>query len=147
MATVRVPKAFQPGALAEGFESLTQALDDLDLAWRESQVVGMSWDNYETTPMDRLHYDLGVAVPDSVDATADFGIRVLDPFEAIELECGGPLQEIAEAWDYLYEHWFPASRYEPADLPAMKWFVPPAGAMSWDVWKVSCSIALRPARG
>lgn len=147
LATVRVPRAFQEGALATGFDRLSAALDALDLPWREAQVVGMSWDNYETTPMDRIHYDVGIAVPDTVSPTPDFGIRVLDEFDAVEIECGGPLQEIAEAWDYLYEHWFPASRYEPADLPAMKWFVPRAGEMRWDLWRVSCSIALRPARG
>ena len=31
---------------------------------------------------------------------------------------------------------------EPADLPAMKWFAPPASKMRWDEWHVACSIAL-----
>ena len=70
----------------------------------------------------------------------------LDAFEAVEVECDGPLQKIAEAWDYLYETWFPQSDYQPADLPAMKWFARPAGEVRWDRWKVACSIALERLR-
>ena len=103
----------------------------------------MSWDNYETTPMDRLHYDLGIEVPSTFDAEGPFGFRELEAFRAVEVECDGPLQQIADAWDYLYEVWFPEHDFEPADLPAMKWFAQSAGEIQWDSWRVACSIPLR----
>lgn len=93
--------------------------------------------------MDRLSYDLGVVVPDTVEASGSLGIRELDRFRAVEVACDGPLQRIADAWDYLYETWFPLSDFEPADLPAMKWFDHPASAIRWDTWQVACSIALK----
>lgn len=105
--------------------------------------MGMSWDNYETTPMDRLHYDLCVEVPETVEAAGPFGIRELGPFQAVEVDCDGPLQSIADAWDYLYETWFPQSDFEPADLPSMKWFARHAAEVRWDTWQVACSIALK----
>ncbi len=146
LAFVRVHPAFHIPALEAGFAGLVESLERRGVAWRAGQVVGMSWDNYETTPMDRLHYDLGVEVPAEVGDDGPYGIRTLDAFTAVEVECDGPLQTIAEAWDYLYETWFPASKYEPADLPAMKWFARPAGEIDFADWKVACSIALRRGR-
>ncbi len=146
LAYVRVRPAFEVPRLAAALEGLLESLEQRGTPSRKAQVVGMSWDNYETTPMDRLSYDLGVEVPPSVSETEAFGIRELDAFEAVEVECDGPLQQIAEAWDYLYETWFPQSDVQPADLPAMKWFAEPGGEVEWDTWKVACSIALEPLR-
>ena len=146
LAYTRVRPAFPVPNLEAGFTRLTEWLETRDVSWQHARVVGMSWDNYETTPMDRLSYDLGIEVPESVTADRDFGIRELGPFLAVEVVCEGPMQHIADAWDYLYETWFPEASYEPADLPAMKWFVPPAGAVRWDHWRVACSIALAPDR-
>ena len=61
----------------------------------------------------------------------------------MEVECDGPLQLIADAWDYLYETCFPQSPFEPADLLSMTWFARPAAEMRWDTWQVSCSIPLK----
>ena len=144
LAYTRIRPAFDTALLAAGLEGLLESLDELGVPWKGAQVVGMSWDNYETTPMDRIHYDLGVEVPDSLEASPAFGIRVLGPLRAVEVACDGPLQVIADAWDYLYESWFPESRFEPADLPAMKWFAQPAGELSWDTWRVACSVPLAP---
>lgn len=143
LAYTRIQTAFHVPTLAAGFDRLTQYLDDCDAPWHNARVVGMSWDNYETTPMDRLHYDLGIEVPESFMADGPYAIRELGPFRAVEVECDGPLQAIADAWDYLYETWFPQSTFEPANLPAMKWFTPRAATMRWDTWQVACSIALR----
>ena len=146
LAYTRVRPAFHVPALAAGFEGLLRSLDDLGVPWEKARVVGMSWDNYETTPMDKLHYDLCVEVPEGVEAAGPFGIRELGPFQAVEIECDGPLQSIADAWDYLYEAWFPQSPFQPADLPAMKWFARPAGELRWDTWQVACSIPLERYR-
>ncbi len=142
LAYTRVHPAFHVPGLAAGLEELLTSLETAGIPCRDSQVVGMSWDNYETTPMDKLHYDLGVEVPESVHIEPPFGVRELGAFRAVEVECCGPLQLIAEAWDFLYETWFPQSDYEPADLPAMKWFAKPAAEIRWDTWDVACSIAL-----
>ncbi len=143
LAYTRIQPAFHVPALAAGFERLVQSLEDRGVPWRKARVVGMSWDNYETTPMERLHYDLGVEVPDTVDAIGPYGIRELGPFRAVEVDCDGPLSAIANAWDYLYESWFPQSAFEPADMPSMKWFAKPASEVRWDVWQVACSIPLK----
>ena len=146
LAYTRIHPAFHVPGLAAGLEKLIESLEERGVASKNAQVVGMSWDNYETTPMDKLHYDLAVEVPERFDAEGPFGFRDFGSFQAVEVECNGPLQLIAEAWDYLYETWFPQSDFEPADLPAMKWFALPAAEVRWDSWHVACSIPLAPRR-
>lgn len=136
---------FRPDILKTGYGRLTAWLEARGIKWRELELVGMSWDHYETTPLDQVHYDLAFVVPHAVEAEGEMGIYELPAFRAVEVHCEGELAGVAAAWDYLYEVWLPASRYEPADLPAMKRFRRRPDEIGWDSWDLDCSIALRRA--
>ena len=145
LAYVRMRTWFQVEVLREGLNELTAWFDSQGLDWKERELVGMSWDHYETTPLDRLHYDLAFAVPPGVSGSGSVGTYELPSFDAVEVHCSGELATVARAWDYLYEEWFPTSRWEPGDLPAMKRFRRRPDELDWASWDLDCSIALRPA--
>ena len=145
LAYVRMRTWFRVPDLQEGLTELTAWFDQQGLDWKELELVGMSWDHYETTPLDRLHYDLAFAVPQGVSGSGSVGTYELPSFRAVEVHCGGDLATVARAWDYLYEEWFPTSRWEPGDLPAMKRFRRRPDELDWASWDLDCSIALRPA--
>ncbi len=122
VAYLRMRTWFEVEVLRPGLERLTRWLEARGIAWRGAALIGTSWDHYETTPLDRVHYDLGCVVPNDVTADGDIGIYELPALRAVEVHCAGDLGQVARAWDHLYEEWLPRSRYEPADLPAMKRF-------------------------
>jgi hypothetical protein len=59
----------------------------------------MGWDNYETTPLDRIHYDLGFEVPADVAGDERIGTYGLPGFRAVAVHCQGELRTIGRAWD------------------------------------------------
>lgn len=109
-------------------------------------MIGMSWDHYVVTPLDRVRYDFGFTVPEDLQAGEDIGIRELPAVRSVDVHCRGPLSVIARAWDYLYDEWLPSSRYEPDNLPAMKRFRRRPDEIGWNEWDLDCSIAIRPLR-
>lgn len=133
---------FQVEVLKVGYARLTEWLTTKGIDWRDCPLVGMSWDHYETTPLDRVQYDLGFVLPHPIETEPPFSSYRLPAFKAIHARCHGPLQVVAEAWDHLYNDWFPSGRFEPRDLPAMKWFRQRPDQIGWQHWELDCVVAL-----
>ncbi len=144
LAYVRLRFPFMGDALRVGYQRLTGWLDTKGFDWRRGTLLGMSWDHYETTPLEDVRFDFGFSVGDDIEADDEFAIHELPAVRAVEVYCDGPLSKVAMAWTYLYEDWLPASDYEPADLPGIKRFRRRPDEVGWDVWEVDCSIAVRP---
>ena len=147
LAYVRVRWPAVPDALAVGYETLTGWLTERGVDWRACPLVGMSWDNYETTPIERVQFDLGFGVGEDVRGDDVVGVQSLPAIEAAETRAAGPLIRIARAWDHLYERWLPGSSYEPDDLPGMKRFRVRPDEGGWERWDVDCSIPVRKRLG
>lgn len=146
MAYLRLPTPFFGEVLWNGYERILEWLDAHDVAWREQQLIGLSWDNHETTPIDQVRFDIGFTVSDEVEPEGEVSIQHLPAVRAVDVRCQGPLARIAAAWDFLYEDWFPQSNYEPADLPGIKRFRRRPDELGWENYDLDCSIAIRPLR-
>jgi AraC family transcriptional regulator len=144
LAYVRMKAWFVGDELPRGYRRLVEWLEERDVDWRVEQLLGLSWDNYETTPLEQVRCDFGFTVPETVMAEGAIGIHEFPAVRSVEVHCQGGLQRIAEAWDYLYDVWFPTSGYEPDDMPAIKRFRRRPDELGWERWDLDCSIAVRP---
>lgn len=142
LAYIRMQTWFEVDKLKVGFEKLTRWLAERGISWQKEEMIGMSWDHYQTTPLEQIRYDLAFPVSDDTEAEGEIGIYTLPAFQAAEAHCQGDLSIVAEAWDFLYDHWLARSSYEPRDLPAMKRFVRRPDEIGWGTWDLKCSIAL-----
>lgn len=142
IAYVRVRTWFRVPDLPRGYGRLTSALERIGFAWRSARLVGMSWDNYETTPLDLLTYDLGFVVPMDLPIAAGLGVLDLPDHDAVHLRCNGELRRIADAWDFLYEVWLPEHDREPGALPSMKWFHRRPDEVGWSRSVLDCAVPL-----
>jgi len=74
LAYVRLRRPFDPGVLEAGYRRLRSWLDRRDLP--EAQLLGLSWDDVEITPLDRIRYDIACTVP--CDTEPGDGILIRD---------------------------------------------------------------------
>lgn len=146
LAYVRLRTPFVGEALPRGYERLVGWLERRGVDWRRSRLLGLSWDNYETTPIDQVRFDFGFTVPAHVGAEGEIGIHEFPALHCVDVHCRGKLRRIAQAWDFLYEEWLPQSRYEPDDMPAFKRFRTRPDVLGWEEWDLDCSIAIRRLR-
>ena len=142
---IRTRAPFIGEPVRTNYERLIAALEQLGVDWRGQELLGWSWDNYETTPLDRVHCDLGFTLPEVPAAIPEgFGIQRFAAHRAVAIHCDGPMMDIAIAWDALYGDWLPESAFETGDLPAMKRFVRRPDEVGWDHYDVWCSLTIRP---
>ena len=144
LAYVRMRTYYVGPVLNEGYARLTSWLEERGVDWRNCALVGLSWDHYETTPLDQVRTDFGFVVPDTITPDEGIGVHDFGPITAVDVHCQGELSIVAEAWDYLYNEWFPQSGYEPDDMPAMMRLRRRPDQIGWDTHDLDCSIALRP---
>lgn len=146
-AYVRVTAPFVTDALQVGYRVLTEQLRIAGQDVKTLPLLGMSWDNYETTPIERVRFDLGFAVGPQVLPKGELTIAEVPALQCVRARAAGPLLRIARAWDFLYETWIPASGFEPDDYPAMKRFNRRPDEIGWERWDVDCCIPIRPLLG
>lgn len=144
LAYVRLRTPFMGDVLRVGYAQLTAWLDARGVDWRRSRLLGLSWDNFETTPLDQVRFDFGFEVGPHIEAEGEVGVYELPGVRAADVHCQGPLSTIALAWEHLYDRWLPTSGFEPDELPGIKRFRRRPDEIGWDQWDVDCSIAIRP---
>ncbi len=142
---VRVQDPWRGDHLTVGYRRLLEEAERLGIPSGGRRLLGLSWESDKATPLERLTYDLALAVQPGLPAAPGFGLGRLPAMTSAEVACSS-LPEVAMAWDHLYEEWLPGSGFEPVDLPAIKRFRRCPEVLDVDAWLVDCTIPLRPSR-
>ena len=144
IAYVRVPTPFMDkDILAAGYAELTAWFEAQGVDWRQQRLIGLSWDNPDSTPLDQVRYDLGFELPDGLRASGELGEHAFPALRSVDVHVQGHLGYIALAWEHLYERWLPTARSEPANFPGIKRFRKRPDQLGWATFDLDCSIALR----
>lgn len=120
LAYVRIPRPFEERALDEGYRRLRGHLQEIGLPRPDGALLGLSWDDMEVTPPDRIRYDLAVPVPEGVPARDGVQLRRFPALRIAVAPARGDLARVARVWDHLYHDWLPRSQWEPYNLPAFE---------------------------
>jgi len=140
---VRTPTPFLGAGLHQAYERLCDFLQARGVDLDAETLVGWCWDNYETTPISAINYDLGFTVPGHVHAEGEFALQVFEAHRAATVQIDGPLASIAVGWVVLFDEWLPTSVYEPADLPSLKVFDERPDELGWEHYRLRCVLPVR----
>jgi AraC family transcriptional regulator len=162
----RVFEPFRSNGVAEAYRALMSWLAECGTDFRDVVFIGMSLDDPSVTPAANCRYDLGIAFPQQPGRgdvmqkilqsrgrvkpvppptpaecrRANFSVRDFDSQDAGSIHCAGDIGHVARAWQYLYRVWLPAGVFEPADLPAMEFFIQIPEEIGWEKFNLQISI-------
>ncbi len=146
LAYVRVQNPMREGALPEGLDQLMAWAEPLGLA--SGQLVGFSDQDPYITPPERYRYDFGLVIPPDfpIERGAPVQRRTLPGGTQASLTYRGGMDAILSSGDYLFCHWLPRSKYEPADTPAMELYLEDPRTLNWETWAIEIRLPLRLCR-
>lgn len=147
LAFVRIRRPFEPGALQRGYERLRVWLIEREIERPAGALWGMSWDDVEVTPPDRIRYDLACPVPSGVEATEGVGVRESPALRVAVAPVRGDLPRVAGVWHHLYHEWLPSSAYEPDHPPPFERYRDWPETLGGAGWDLECCIPVVPLRG
>lgn len=104
---------------------------------------GMSIDNPDVTPPDKYRYDFALTNRDAAIPLSGAIERGTFPRgKYATIHCKGKLQDVSEAWDYLYKVWLPSSHFVPRHYPAIEEFVQGPEEIGWENFNIKCRIPI-----
>lgn len=109
------------------------------------QLIGMSKDDPEITPLTRYQFDWCLMLPHGVKPRNEVSEGVIPANHCAVVYSRGDLNKEYRAWKYLFDHWLPRSGYEPADAPAMEMYRT-YPSFENPIFDIDCCLPVKPLR-
>jgi AraC family transcriptional regulator len=88
-----------------------------------SRFLGISWDDPEITPPDRLRYDAAITLAGPIQPEGEFGITELAGGEYATLLHKGPYENLSATYRLIFGAWLPLSGRELRDVPCFELYL------------------------
>lgn len=109
-----------------------------------AQLIGMSADDPEVTPLAKCRYDMCITVDRPIQPQGEIGCtQVPGGLYAIH-HCKGDISAFDRAWSYFFKVWLPASGYAPGHQPALEVFHSRPEEVGWEYFDIDCCVPVRP---
>ncbi|THB81022.1 MAG: AraC family transcriptional regulator [Desulfobacteraceae bacterium] len=135
---------YDPLKIGPLFKRFISAADAGGLITPETHVLGLSWDNTETTPLGKLRYDaclsmpVGKAPPDHMDRQEIRGGRYAVYHTIVKnLDFKTP-------WQALLKDWLPGSGFQPGDQPCYERYYNNGFQHPEGHWEVDLCLPIKP---
>lgn len=90
------------------------------LIGKDTVMLGISYDDPETTPADKLRYDACMTVPKGTKAEGDVGIKEIGGREYAVFLHRGPYENLKTTYEYIYKKWAPTAKRPITDDPSLE---------------------------
>jgi AraC family transcriptional regulator len=88
-----------------------------------SRFLGISWDDPEITPPDKLRYDAAITLSRPVQSEGEIGVTELAGGEYATLQHKGPYENLGATYRLIFGAWLPASDRELRDVPCFELYL------------------------
>jgi len=143
IAYVRVIGTSNPGKLLAGFDRL--------MAWGrqhglvpDAQLIGMSPDNPDITPMNKYQFDWCLALPSNLHPDGEIDVGLIPANRFAVLRSKGDIHKEYRAWKHLFHVWLPGSGYQPSNDPALEMYRRSPLEIGWSVFDIDCCVPVKP---
>ncbi len=144
IALVKAIFGMDGSGLIEKYQHLMQWAEKNNIPYQgERKRFGMSIDNIEVTPSGQFRYDFALSL-DQLDRKGEDIIEIgaIPEGQYATIHCQGKLENVAQAWDFLYKKWLPESDYKPKHYPALEEFVQGPEEIGWKNFNLKCRIPI-----
>ena len=88
-----------------------------------SRFLGISWDDPEITPPDKLRYDAAITLARPFQPEGEFGVTELAGGEYVTLLHKGPYERLSATYRLIFGGWLPQSGKELRDSPCFELYL------------------------
>ncbi len=142
IAYVRVQNAYELERSIAGYNQLMDWYFNKGGHMEHTLLYGMSQDDPEITPLKHCRFDWCLRIPEHWQVDGAVSERTLPACTVAKIDCQGEIYLIDRAWQYLFKHWLPNSRFKPANLPAMEIYRRQPVEIGWERYDLACSISI-----
>jgi AraC family transcriptional regulator len=139
---LRVQNPYAKGRLSQGLMVFLEACANLELE-PTGALLGMSLDDPDVTPPERCFYDWALPVAAVPQRLGQLSHCTQTGFVAAKIAVKGGIEDVDQAWQYLYHHWLPQSGFLPDVLPALEVYRQSPIQSAWQHWDLECWLPIK----
>lgn len=84
------------------------------------EMFGISYDDPETTPPEKIRYDACLRVEDDIEPGEDIGLQEIAGGTYVVATHEGPYSDFNQTYSYLYADYIPSTQWECRDAPCVE---------------------------
>jgi AraC family transcriptional regulator len=145
IAFVRVIGGYDADKIMGGFNRL--------MAWGTrhglvpgAELIGMSLDDPDITPMKKYRFDWCLALPPHLEPDGEASLGRIPAGRFAAIHCHGDIYKVDRAWRHLFNAWLPRSSYQPTHEPALEVFRGHPVEVGWETFDIDCYLPVKPLR-
>lgn len=104
----------------DAWETLCTHLGRLGLLGGDTEYIGLSYDDPEVTPPDRVRYDACCTVDGEFQPEGTIGVQTLPAGDYAKTTHFGPFEKLGETYGALLGRFIPAHDRRPASTPCLE---------------------------
>jgi AraC family transcriptional regulator len=104
----------------QAWEKLMSWASPKGLCNKDSEGLGVCYDDPDVTEPDRIRYDACLVIDDSVVEEEGIGIQTIQGGTYAKMIHVGPFEGLHDVYKSFYATWLPESGYEPGDGPTIE---------------------------
>lgn len=86
----------------------------------DAKYIGISYDDPQVTPPEKIRYDACVTVSDDVEGEGDIGIQIISGGDYAVVTHKGPYEKLESTYALIMGQWLPSSGKEFAEIPCFE---------------------------
>jgi AraC family transcriptional regulator len=142
LAYVRVFQSYHVEPILKGYQRLIGWYQASGGNMKQTTVYGMSQDDPEITPLNLCRFDWCLSVSDDWKLDDDISEWCFPECHIAYIHCVGDIFKVDRAWQYLFRHWLPRSRFQPDNLPAMEIYCRLPEEIGWEQFDLECAVPI-----
>jgi len=91
-------------------------------------MLGISYDDPNITPADKIRYDACLVVDGTTEAKGEVGVQEVAGGKYVVATHEGPYEEFTRTYSYLYAEWLPQNGWECRDAPCVEQYLNDPGS-------------------
>jgi AraC family transcriptional regulator len=88
-----------------------------------SRFIGISWDDPEITPAEKVRYDAAITLARPIQPEGEFGVTELAGGDYATLLHKGPYEKLSDTYRQIFGAWLPQSGRELRDVPCFELYL------------------------
>lgn len=109
--------------VGKAWETLCMFLGKEGRLGGDSRFIGLSHDDPEVTPPDKIRYDACVTVDDAFRPRGEVGVQIIGGSDYAVMTHFGPYEKFNESYTKLLGQWLPRSGREPRSGPSLEFYL------------------------
>ena len=146
IATIRVERPYNnPTRIMRAYDRLWAWYMRRGGILADTTLYGVSQDDPEVTPLALCRFDWCLRVPSYWEGEGAIRVVTWPAYEIAAVPVQGDIWAVDQAWQFLYNHWLPRSRYWPDNRPAMEIYRRQPSETGWSMeFDLECAVPIVP---